>query len=249
MTLPAVVFAGGLGTRLASVTEDRIPKVMVAIDGRPFIDFKLAHLAANGVEEVILLVGHLGDRVRAHVGDRWCGLRVTYVEDGPVLLGTGGALRRAAAVLPDRFFATYGDSYLPVDLAPIERSHEAAGLRATMTVKRNRDAGGPSNVTVARGRVTRYDRHPTPGTYEFIDYGLLVLAREDVERLPVDRPADLSVVFDDLIADEQLGAHEVIEDFYEVGTPDRLERARTHLADDGLWARLHTSIAKRSAGR
>ena len=57
--MPVVVLAGGLGTRLLEVTGDLMPKVLVPVDGRPFIDYKLRGLARLGVGEVVLLVGHM----------------------------------------------------------------------------------------------------------------------------------------------------------------------------------------------
>src|SRR4051794_30219936 len=84
-----VVLAGGLGTRIRPITE-KIPKSMVPILGKPFIDHQLALLARYGMEEVILSIGYLGDCIRDYVedGQRW-GLRVRYVEEGSELQGTG----------------------------------------------------------------------------------------------------------------------------------------------------------------
>lgn len=99
MTLPTVVLAGGLGTRISAITGNCIPKVLVDVAGRPFLDRKLHELAAQGVEEVILLTGHQGNMVQEHLAiNPPIGLRVLCVDDGPRLLGTGGAI--AAAIAP-----------------------------------------------------------------------------------------------------------------------------------------------------
>src|SRR5712692_2156565 len=116
--LPVAVLAGGLGNRLHAVTGDALPKALVPVLGRPFIDWKLEGLAAAGTHRVVLLVGHHGGQIRAHVGDgRRYGLSVEYVEDGPVLLGTGGAVARALPSLADAFWVTYGDTLLEFDVA------------------------------------------------------------------------------------------------------------------------------------
>src|SRR3954454_4513252 len=106
--LPAVVLAGGLGTRVAALTGPALPKVMLPVGGRPFIDYKLAGLAAEGVSDVLLLVGHGHEVIRAHVGDgSQLGLRVRYSIEPPGLLGTGGAVKAALGELSDAFIVTY----------------------------------------------------------------------------------------------------------------------------------------------
>src|ERR1700742_601567 len=112
-TLPVAILAGGLATRLQSLTE-RTPKSLLAIAGRPFLFHQLELLKQQGVERVVLCVGHLGEQIEAAAGDgRRFGLSIEYSSDADRLLGTGGALRRALALLGDEFFVVNGDSYLP----------------------------------------------------------------------------------------------------------------------------------------
>src|SRR5437764_9449211 len=92
--VPVAVLAGGLATRLRPITET-IPKAMVEVAGRPFVDHQLALLARNSVRRVVLCLGHLGEQVERHVGSARYGVQVQYSHDGDRLLGTGGALRRA----------------------------------------------------------------------------------------------------------------------------------------------------------
>src|SRR4029077_4747165 len=114
-----VILAGGLATRMRPLTE-RIPKSLIPAGGRPFVDHQLEHLAAHGVTEAVLSIGHHGGALRAHVGDgARFGLGVRYVDEGSELRGTAGALRLALdeGVLEETFLVTYGDSFLPVDFA------------------------------------------------------------------------------------------------------------------------------------
>ena len=95
-SVPAALLAGGLATRLRPITET-IPKALVDIDGRPFIDHQLALLRRNGIRRVVMCLGYRGEMVEQHCGDgtRY-GMELRYSYDGPTLMGTGGALRRAA---------------------------------------------------------------------------------------------------------------------------------------------------------
>src|SRR4249920_371008 len=113
--LTIAILAGGLATRLRPVTET-IPKALIEVAGEPFLAHQLRLLRRNGFDHVVLCVGYLGEQIRDFAGDGSSfGLRVEYVFDGPKLLGTAGALRRALPQLGDAFAVTYGDSYLPVD--------------------------------------------------------------------------------------------------------------------------------------
>ena len=146
------ILAGGLGTRLGGVTA-QIPKLLVELDGRPFAEYQLDWLRDEGVTHVVYCLGHLGEQVveALGTGDRW-GMRFDFVMDGPTLLGTGGALRRAMPSRAEEFFVLYGDSLLTCDLAAVERTYEAGGRSTLMTVVRNDNQWDRSNVVFADGR-------------------------------------------------------------------------------------------------
>src|SRR3954466_3570200 len=113
--VPVALLAGGLATRLRPITT-RIPKALVEVAGRPFIDHQLALLRRNGIRRVVLCLGYLGEQVQAYLGDgRAIGMQLRYSFDGERLLGTGGALRRAVPLLGQVCWVMYGDSYLDID--------------------------------------------------------------------------------------------------------------------------------------
>src|SRR5437763_913650 len=110
--LPVAILAGGFATRLRPITK-RIPKCLIEISGRPFIDYQLDLLRRNGLVHVVLCVRYLGEQVQRVVGDgSKQGMKLHYIFDGPTLFATGGALRRALPLLGEAFFVLYGDSYL-----------------------------------------------------------------------------------------------------------------------------------------
>ena len=92
---PLALLAGGLAIRMHPLTE-RVPKSLLQIDGEPFLAHQLRLLVEQGVKEIVICCGHLGERVEAFAGDgSRFGCSIQYSYDGDVLLGTGGALRRA----------------------------------------------------------------------------------------------------------------------------------------------------------
>jgi NDP-sugar pyrophosphorylase family protein len=237
--LPVAVLAGGLGTRMADISGPTTPKALLRVAGRPFIDFKLASLAAEGVKRVVLLLGH-GDRLIAdHVGTGAdYGLHVTCRSDGPTLLGTGGAVRRALDLLGEAFWVTYGDTFLRAPMAEIEATFHSRGIEAMMTVLRNRDRWDRSNVRIEKGLVVEHRKGSPPGSYEYIDYGLAILRREPVETFPAGSPFDLEQVFQLLIANGTMGAYVVSRRFYEIGTPEGYRQTNEFLRTSGEWKRF-----------
>ncbi len=149
--LPVAILAGGLANRLRPITET-IPKALVTVAGEPFLFHQLRYLKAQGVAHVVICTGYLGEQVEAAVGNGHAfGLKVEISPDGPVLLGTGGALKTAAPKLGDAFFVLYGDSFLPCDFGKVQSAFEASGKPALMTVLRNGDRWDKSNVVFVDG--------------------------------------------------------------------------------------------------
>ncbi|HLI55365.1 MAG TPA: sugar phosphate nucleotidyltransferase [Acidimicrobiales bacterium] len=235
MTLQTVVLAGGLGTRMRPATE-KVPKALLPVAGRPFVDWQLELLAARGVRRVLLCVGHLGEQIEAHVGDgsRW-GLSVCYSREDGGLLGTGGALRlaRERDLLDEEFFVLYGDSYLPVDFDQVAAAFRRSGGAALMTLFRNEGRLEASNACFDGRMVTVYDKRTPRPDMAFVDFGLSVLSRWVVETRTGEGFCDLADVFAALSRDGLLAGHEVAERFYEVGSPAGLADLERHLASAG----------------
>lgn len=221
---PVLILAGGKATRLGEVAKT-IPKALVPLAGRPFLDHQFAELHAQGVREVVMCLGHFADQIRAYAGDgARFGLRVRYSDDGPAPLGTGGAVRRALPLLPERCFVLYGDSLLDVSYAAVLAA-QPSGALGTMTVFRNNDSFDKSNVVFRNGRLIRYSKRDTTPDMTHIDYGLSLLRRTAIERIPADAPSDLAELYTALVAAGEMVGFEVTERFYEIGSPAGLREA------------------------
>jgi NDP-sugar pyrophosphorylase family protein len=229
----AVVLAGGLGTRLGTLTK-ALPKCLVDVNGEPFAVHQLRLLRSRGVSRVTFCVGHLGAAVAAAVGDgSSLGLEVDYAFDGPRLLGTAGAIKRCLRALPESFFVIYGDSYLPCDFARVQRAFVEASRPALMTVFRNERMWDASNVEYVGGRILAYDKARPTDRMSHIDYGLGVFHRHAFELVPNDVPYDLSLLYQALLGCGQLASIEVEERFYEVGSLSGLDEIRSYMARCG----------------
>lgn len=228
--LPVAILAGGLATRLRPITE-KIPKSLVEVAGEPFLAHQLRLLHARGIRRAVLCVGHLGEMIERDFGDGAAfGIALKYSFDGPVLLGTGGALRLALPRLGDAFFVLYGDSYLPVDYGAIAEAWRASGKDALMTVFQNEGAWDTSNVEFSEGRLLRYDKQDRTPAMRHIDYGLSIFRAEVFADRASGGKFDLADVQRDLVAQGRMAGYEVRERFYEVGSHSGLADINTLLS-------------------
>ena len=216
--LPVAILAGGLATRLRPLTET-MPKAMVQVNGEPFAFHQLRLLRRHGIDRVVYCVGYRGEQVADAVGDgARFGLQVRYSFDGPILVGTAGALKIASPLLGKEFLVLYGDSFLDCDYAAVERAYRQAGKAALMTVFRNDGQWDTSNIEFADGRIIAYSKTRWTARMHHIDYGLGVLTSGVLDTVAAGRPTDLATIYEQLAASNELAAFEVSQRFYEVGS-------------------------------
>jgi NDP-sugar pyrophosphorylase family protein len=219
---PVAILAGGLAKRLRPITET-IPKALVTIAGVPFLAHQLRLLHSAGLRRIIICAGYLGEMIEAEIGDGASfDLRTEYSFDGPSLLGTGGALKRALRLLGPRFFVLYGDSYLPIDYRKAALAFATGDKAGLMTVYRNEGRWDASNVQFEAGQILRYDKKQRTPEMHHIDYGLGILRAEALASWPDNEPFDLADVYRHLLSENQLSGHEVTDRFYEIGSPEGL---------------------------
>jgi len=223
------ILAGGLSRRLGPATA-RVPKALIELAGRPFIDHQLQRLHRQGVQRVVLCVGHLGEQIERHVGDGAAhGLEVRYSHDGDRLLGTAGALRRAAPLLGELFWVTYGDTLLDLDYRGLLAEFLRTNALGLMTVLGNENRWDRSNVLFLGGKLLRYDKaSPTPDMTH-IDYGATLLRDRALERIPSDGPSDLADLYRTLVSEGSMVGVEITRRFYEIGSPAGLAETEAFL--------------------
>ncbi len=226
---PVAILAGGLATRLRPLTAT-VPKSLITVAGEPFLFHQLRLLSRLGVTRVVLCIGYLGDQIEDAVGNgRQFGLDVSYSYDGELLKGTGGAIRQALPKLAGRFFVMYGDSYLRCDLQAIQTRFLECGKLGLMTVFRNDQRWGESNVEFVHGRIIAYDKLLRRPQMKHIDYGVSLFHERAFLRFSDRTSFDLREVIQDLLVQDQLGAFEVDERFFEIGSPEGIRELVNYL--------------------
>ena len=234
LEIPVAILAGGLATRLRPITE-KIPKSLIPVAGKPFLAHQLELLRSRGIRRAVICVGYLGEMIQRDFSDgEKSGVKLDYSFDGEKLLGTGGAIKRALSLLGREFFVLYGDSYLPVEYAPIAEFFRRSGKLGCMTVYRNEGKYDTSNVVFADGEIKVYDKKAKLPEMRHIDYGLSLFKRAAFDSYPDDQPFDLAEVMGKLVQAKQLAGYEVRERFYEIGSPAGLAELETLLQSKPL---------------
>ena len=226
----AIVLCGGLGTRLRSVVSD-VPKPMAEVAGRPFLDYVLAFLAAEGVGRAVLAAGYKAEVIQGRYGERWRDMEIAYsIEAEP--LGTGGGLRQALEQLAgEAAVVVNGDSLLLAPMAPLS-GPLAAGADLVLTASRRADTAGGGVCALDGDRLVGF-RPGAAGQAGLVNAGVYALRRGFFAGL--DLPAAFSFERDVLEAQAgRLDVRVVVSeaDFIDIGLPS------TYAAAQGLLAGL-----------
>jgi len=224
-----VLLAGGLATRLQPVSQT-IPKSLIDINGQPFIAHQLTLLKEQGITDIVICAGYLGEQIEKFVGNgHGFGLNIKYSYDGEKLLGTAGAIKKAFPLLPETFFVMYGDSYLPIDFEQVSNFFESQKRQALMTIIENNNQWDKSNVIFSDGQITKYDKKDTVSEMRFIDYGLGIMTKKCFNNVIDNEVFDLASIYQSLVKQGELAGHDVKERFYEVGSFTGIEEFKKYI--------------------
>jgi NDP-sugar pyrophosphorylase family protein len=218
------ILAGGFGTRLGALTGD-LPKPMIAIGGRPYLERVIESFARCELRNIVLLTGHRAETVEAHFGDgAQFGVRIAYSRETEPL-GTGGAIREARPLLGERFVVAYGDVLRYFDYDRFVNVHDEPCL----AVYPRQNVG---NADIDGDRIILFDKRAPELPY--IDAGFSLMPSSVIDLLPHHGACSFEeTVFPVLAAERRLACEVVNLDFYDIGTPDELARTRATLEGSG----------------
>jgi len=223
--MQTVILAGGLGTRLRPLTH-QIPKVMVSIKGKPFLEYILELLKRNNLKKIVLCVGYLGEKIENYFGNgkEW-GIDIKYsFEKEKGLLGTGGALKNAESFLENEFIVLYGDTFLNInyqDLISYFYKQDKLGVMVAFT---NQPKTMLNNIEVNnKNEIINYDKRKEEKA-NCIDAGVLVF-KKDILNLSSakDKFSLEEEVYPVLIQKREFIIYPTSQKFYDIGTFERLK--------------------------
>ncbi len=231
--IEAIIIAGGKGTRLKSVLDDR-PKPMAIIGGKPFIEWILLMLRRQGVRRVVICTGHLSEIVETYFSDgSGIGMEVAFARD-PFPLGTGGAVRNALNKTSTKnILVLNGDSYLSINISSFLKTHLARNARASISLVHVEDVSRYGSVRVDKdGKIEAFLEKSQQRQPGLINAGIYLLERNGVKEIPEGKMISLEKeVFPNLIGK---GLYGVLCEgpFIDIGTPESFHAAENVLKDE-----------------
>ena len=225
----AVIMAGGKGSRLLSITNDEIPKPMVPVDGKPLLEYQVEKLKSYGVKKIIMIVGHLGEKISGHFQDgRAFGVDIDYIfEKEP--LGTAGAFYYLKDKIDAKdFLLIFGDVFFDLDFDRMEDFHFKNSALTTLLAHPN---GHPYDSDLIQmddtGRVIGFDSKHNVRDYWYdnmVNAGMYILNKDllDLVKEPVKIDFEKDILANQVKLGANIYAYHSPEYVKDVGTVDRI---------------------------
>lgn len=225
----AVILAGGKGERLKPIT-DVTPKPMIEFHGKPFLEYIINQLKQQGIEEVILLVGYMANKIENYFGDGSAhGIKIKYSYN-PVEYETGARLLSAKDLLNSEFLLLYCDNYCPINLGKMVAEYYRSQCKSLITVYKNDDMFTRSNVIVdSDGYVQLYDPSRQMSNLNGVEIGYSITTRETIEQIPDTNVRFEHYMYPRLAAEGSLFAHQTNHRYYSIGSHERLQNTEAFL--------------------
>lgn len=231
--MKAVIQAGGKGTRISEITGDVIPKPMLEISGYPILYHQMMNLKKNGITDITVIIGHLGNVIKDYFGDgKQFGLNISYVEEDPQKpLGTAGSLYFLKDKLKENFVFLLADVFINIDFEKMEQYHIANNADVTLLTHPN---GHPfdSDLVVEEGGVVKAFDYKSNDrtTYNYknlVNAGVMIFSPSIFKYLTELRKYNYEKdIIVPLINDGKVVSYKSSEYAKDMGTPERYRRVQ-----------------------
>lgn len=234
----AVILAGGIGSRLRPLTYE-VPKPMVLVNNRPFLEYLIDMLKENGISEVVLLLGYLPEKITQYFGDGSnFGIDIKY-SIGEASDKTGTRIKNAEHLLDDVFLLMYCDNYWPLNLKRLLEFYAEHKTLASVTVYTNKDGNGEygaeNNIYVDDdGYVLRYDRRRKDKNLNGVDIGFFIISRKVLELMPNHDFSLEEEILPLLVDKRQLSGYRTEHRYYYISTLESLKLTEKFLQSKGV---------------
>lgn len=231
--MKAVIQAGGKGTRISEITGDVIPKPMLEISGYPILYHQMMNLKKNGITDITVIIGHLGNVIKDYFGDgKQFGLNISYVEEDPQKpLGTAGSLYFLKDKLKENFVFLLADVFIDIDFEKMEQYHIANNADVTLLTHPN---GHPfdSDLVVEEGGVVKAFDYKSNDrtTYNYknlVNAGVMIFSPSIFNYLTELRKYNYEKdIIVPLINEGKVVSYKSSEYAKDMGTPERYRRVQ-----------------------
>jgi len=227
-SVDVVILCGGKGERLKAISGD-LPKVLVKVAGRPFLDFLIGDLRQQGFRRIILSVGYKREDIRNHC--LAAGHNVEFSEE-ETPLGTGGAVKKTAPMIHSQsFIVMNGDSICPVDLSLFYDFHVQKGGILSMVLVRPQAGKDYGIIEVDdEQRIKSFREKEESGAGMFVNGGIYFMRRKIFDYMPEKHRFSLEYDFFPKILSVKCYGFLTDVELIDIGTPERYVNAEQRLS-------------------
>jgi histidinol-phosphate phosphatase family protein len=226
MTMQAIILCGGLGTRLRPIT-DNVPKPLALLNGKPFIDYLLKQLKSQGIKQVLLLTGYLGNLLKKKIGNgNKYGLKITY-SDGPINWDTGRRIWEAKKLLQKEFLLLYSDNFTTFNLDNLKKFHKKNNLSITLTISKK----NPGNILISKKGIVKKFAVNRSNKNSYVEIGYMIIKKKNLLREFKNKDCNLSEIIRSLSQKKQVSAIETVDNYYSISDKKRLNKTEKYLSN------------------
>lgn len=233
--MQALLLAGGRGTRLRSVVNDR-PKPMALVEGKPFLEYLLTQLKKNDITDIIFAVGYKGSMIEEYFGDgSKFGIKAEYSYEKEQL-GTAGAIKNAADFIKDDyFFVLNADTYYNLDYSRLVDMKENTASEMVLVLREVSDKSRYGSVSTDGDRVTGFNEKSEEAVAGLINGGIYYMSKKLLEDIP-DRKCSLENEMIPKWLDEEMIITAYVNDgyFIDIGVPEDYFRFQKDVRENNL---------------
>lgn len=182
--MQAVILAGGLGTRLRSVVNDR-PKPMALVNGKPFLEYVLKELQRNDISDIIFAIGYKGSLVEEYFGNGFdLGINIQYsYEDGQ--LGTAGAIKNATNLIKgDGFYVLNGDTYYRINYKKLKELNIKHNSIMSLVLRNVENVSRYGEAILDKERLIGFNEKTTKEITGTINGGIYYMTKKIFDYIP-----------------------------------------------------------------
>jgi len=221
----AVILCGGLGVRLRPLT-DNLPKPMVRVNEKPFLEYLIEQLKANGIVRILLLTGYKKEAIEAYFGDGSAfGVSISYSR-GDTEWETGKRLYQARHLIDDQFFLLYADNFVQYSLEKLRMFYQSRKALVSFVVFAKNEK---NNIRLGEnGLVLEYDKTRTAKGLTYVELGCMII-NKSIFTLFDDSNFSFSDTLRKLADKRELYGYLIEDPYYSISNPKRLALAAEYL--------------------
>jgi NDP-sugar pyrophosphorylase family protein len=220
----ALILAGGKGLNMRPFTYE-IPKAMIPVHGRPILEYIIEQLRMSGVTDLVILVSHLGEKIKAHFRDgKAFDVRIRYVAEKEAR-GTGGSLRTAKPYLNETFLLIYGDVLADLDIHELVNFHQTHHGVVTAALSTAEDPTEYGLVKLRGHHVLDFIEKPKGSRPGLVSAGIYILEPTIFKYLKGSKISLESDVLPKLAQEGKVVGYPFEGQWFDVSTPIIYERA------------------------